>query len=144
MGGKLWVVISYSFMEKNTEDKVICQCGDANPNGNVSLTFKGGCRKELLLKDAYRCTGCNGWFHKDCILKHFELEKEHDFGRNEERKIWEKSITESNREAYRQGARDFSKYLQEVLKPMKLAQNGIGYYRNKFLSSLKHETRNKD
>jgi len=61
-------------------------CGDANPNGNVLLTFKGGCRKELNIKDAYRCTGCGGWFHKDCILKHFEQEKAHDFGRDKVKK----------------------------------------------------------
>lgn len=56
-------------------------CGDANPKGNVALTYKGGCKKELNIKDAYRCTGCGGWFHKECILKHFELEKKHDYGR---------------------------------------------------------------
>lgn len=61
------------------------KCGDANPNGNVALTYKGGCMGKLDLKDAYRCTGCGGWFHKDCIFKHFELEKEHDFGRQQER-----------------------------------------------------------
>lgn len=59
------------------------KCGDANPNGNIALNYKGGCGKELDMKDAYRCTGCGGWFHLDCILKHFKLEKEHDVGRNE-------------------------------------------------------------
>lgn len=57
-------------------------CGDANPNGNINLTYKGGCRKSLNIKDAYRCVGCGGWFHKDCIIKHFELEKADDIGRN--------------------------------------------------------------
>ncbi len=61
------------------------QCGDANTNGNVYLTYKGGCRKPLHIQDAYRCTGCGGWFHKDCILKHFQEEKDHDWGRKEER-----------------------------------------------------------
>lgn len=61
-------------------------CGDANPTGNVALTYKGGCMKKIDIHDAYRCTGCGGCFHKDCILKHFELEKKHDYGRNEERK----------------------------------------------------------
>lgn len=61
------------------------KCGDANPKGNVSLTFKGGCGISLNKLESYRCTGCGGWFHKDCILKHFELEKEHDFGRQQER-----------------------------------------------------------
>ncbi len=56
-------------------------CGDANPNGNVLLTYKGGCRKPVKISEAYRCTGCGGRFHLDCILKHFELEKEHDVGR---------------------------------------------------------------
>ena len=68
------------------EDKMNkIQCGNANPKGNVSLFYKGGCKKELELKDAYRCTGCGGWFHKECILKHFELEREHDYGRKNER-----------------------------------------------------------
>lgn len=62
------------------------ECGNANPSGNVYLTSKGGCRKELRVEDAYRCTGCDVFFHKDCILKHFELEKKHDWGREEERK----------------------------------------------------------
>ena len=62
------------------------KCGDANPKGNVSFLYKGGCGKELNIKDAYRCTGCGGWFHKKCILKHFKLEKTHDFGRNSLRK----------------------------------------------------------
>lgn len=60
--------------------KVIC--GDANSKGNVYLHFKGGCGKKLEINKAYRCVGCGGWFHKECILKHFELEKKHDVGRN--------------------------------------------------------------
>lgn len=64
----------------------IGKCGDANPNGNISLFRKGACNEDLLLADAYRCTGCNSWFHKDCIFKHFELEKKHDWGRQKERK----------------------------------------------------------
>ena len=58
------------------------RCGDANSKGNIQLIFKGGCNKELNIKEAYRCTGCGGWFHKECILEHFKLEKEHDVGRN--------------------------------------------------------------
>lgn len=61
-------------------------CGDANPDGNVALTYKGGCSSTLTLEDSYRCTGCGGRFHKDCIFKHFELEKDHDWGRKEERR----------------------------------------------------------
>ena len=61
------------------------KCGDANPKGNVALFYKGGCKKHLALKDAYRCTGCGGMFHKECILKHFELEKNDDWGRQKER-----------------------------------------------------------
>ena len=60
------------------------KCGDANLKGNIQLTYKGGCRNELDIKDAYRCVGCGGcggWFHYDCILKHFELEKGHDNAR---------------------------------------------------------------
>ena len=57
------------------------ECGNANLKGNVALTYKGGCGKKLNIKDAYRCGGCGGWFHKECMYKHFELEKEHDYGR---------------------------------------------------------------
>lgn len=46
-------------------------------------------------------------------------------------------IAESNREAYKKGVKDFAKYLQDQIEPMKFAQNGVGYYRNKFLESLK-------
>jgi hypothetical protein len=62
------------------------KCGDANPNGNISLFYKGGCKQEVDTSEAYRCTGCGGSFHKECALEHFKLEKEHDFGRNELKK----------------------------------------------------------
>lgn len=62
----------------------IILCGNAGEN--VYLTFKGGCRGDLTYQDCYRCTGCGGRFHKDCILKHFELEEQHDWGRQAERK----------------------------------------------------------
>jgi len=63
------------------------RCGDANPKGNISLFYKGGYKKELNIENAYRCVGCGGWFHLDCILKHFELEEGHDVARNALRKI---------------------------------------------------------
>ena len=56
-------------------------CGDANPNGNVELFYKGASKKPLKLKDAYRCVGCVGRFHLECILNHFEKEKGHDQAR---------------------------------------------------------------
>lgn len=68
------------------------ECGDANPKGNVRFTYKGGCRKEIDIIEAYRCVGCGSWFHKECILKHFELEKEHDYGRQAERKRLKKEL----------------------------------------------------
>ena len=52
-------------------------CGDANPGGNISFYFKGGCKKAIPLKDAFRCTGCGGWFHHQCIFEHFESEEGH-------------------------------------------------------------------
>lgn len=63
------------------------KCGDANPNGNVYFFAKGGCGKEVDLKDAYRCTGCGVFFHLDCIFKHFEMEAGHDYARNALAKI---------------------------------------------------------
>ncbi len=68
----------------------IIQCGDANLNGNVDFSYKGACKKDLKIKDAYRCVGCGGWFHLDCIKKHFELEKGHDTYRQELRDQLEK------------------------------------------------------
>ena len=66
--------------------KTIIECGNANPNGNISLFYKGSCKKDIDKLEAYRCTGCGGWFHKECILKHFKLEARHDWGRVEEKK----------------------------------------------------------
>jgi len=63
------------------------KCGDANPKGNVGMFYKGACKKELKMENAYRCVGCGGWFHLDCILKHFELEEGHDNARNALKKI---------------------------------------------------------
>lgn len=37
---------------------------------------------------------------------------------------------------YESGVKDFAKYLQKTIR-MKFAQNGIGYYRNKFLNLVK-------
>ena len=73
-------------MNYKTQMKKI-KCGDANPEGNVEMFFKGGCKKELDFADAYRCTGCGGYFHLDCIFEHFELEAGHDYSRNALRKI---------------------------------------------------------
>ncbi len=63
------------------------KCGDANPSGNIALFYKGSCAQVLDISDAYRCTGCDARFHKFCILSHFRLEKEHDYGRQEERNL---------------------------------------------------------
>ena len=68
----------------------IIECGDANPKGNVDFFYKGGCRKDLKIKEAYRCVGCGSRFHLDCIKKHFELEKDHDIYRQELRHQLEK------------------------------------------------------
>lgn len=63
------------------------KCGDANPNGNISLFYKGGCKQELNIEEAYRCVGCGGWFHYECILSHFRLERGHDNARYSLEKI---------------------------------------------------------
>ncbi len=63
------------------------KCGDANPNGNISLFYKGGCKQNDKLENMYRCVGCGGWFHYKCILKHFELEEGHDNARNALKKL---------------------------------------------------------
>jgi len=64
-----------------TDQTILC----GNASDNLYLTFKGGCRKELTYQECYRCTGCGGRFHKDCILEHFKLEAKHDWGRQAER-----------------------------------------------------------
>lgn len=66
---------------------ILLKCGNANPKGNIALYYKGSCREEVKITDAYRCTGCGGWFHLDCILKHFEEEEGHDVARNALKKI---------------------------------------------------------
>lgn len=66
-------------------------CGDANSNGNVAIWYKGGCQKRLVMKDSYRCTGCGGWFHFDCIFNHFELERDHSRAHNALKVIEEKA-----------------------------------------------------
>lgn len=72
-------------------------CGDANPGGNVAFTFKGGCRKEVDITDAYRCVGCGGWFHYDCILKHFEEEFDHDKARSALKQIKDSTTSDTIR-----------------------------------------------
>jgi len=73
------------------------KCGDANPNGNIALKFKGGCGQPVNIADAYRCVGCGGRFHLDCIKKHFELEKAHDVGREKVKKDIEVFIINNSR-----------------------------------------------
>jgi hypothetical protein len=36
--------------------------------------FVGGCGKEVLPKEAYRCSDCTAVFHRKCINEHFELD----------------------------------------------------------------------
>lgn len=62
-------------------------CGDANPNGNVQFTYRGGCRKQLCIVESYRCTGCGGRFHRDCIFNHFQQELKHSRAHNALRRI---------------------------------------------------------
>ena len=83
-------------------DVILGKCGDANPQGNIAMHYEGGCGCEVGLSEAYRCVGCGGWFHRDCILRHFELEKKHDTGRNELRTkvislVNDSGISESDR-----------------------------------------------
>lgn len=73
------------------------KCGDANPNGNVELFFRGGCKEEIKIEESYRCTGCGGFFHLECIFKHFELEKDHDYARNALRELKDKIEKDMNK-----------------------------------------------
>ncbi len=80
------------------------KCGDANPHGNIAMTSKGGCGKELDILDAYRCTGCGVHFHLDCIYKHFEEEEGHDVARNALKKIFDyTTITTTRGEKINEG-----------------------------------------
>ena len=94
------------------------KCGDANSKGNILLTYKGGCRKPLKLKDAYRCVGCGGYFHKECILKNFELEKKHDIGRNDLREKILKLLKGFFREEYFAITPDSFKYLRKIINKL--------------------------
>src|SRR4051812_3569247 len=69
-------------------EQTIC-CGDANPNGNIGFRFKGGCMKPSTFEEMYRCTGCGGRFHRDCIFEHFEKEEGHSIAHNALAKIRE-------------------------------------------------------
>lgn len=93
-----------NYISKEELNKLIyVKCGDANPNGNVALNYKGGCGKKLKITEAYRCVGCGGWFHYDCILKHFELEEGHDDARNVLKKIENLSDDEKIKELCKKG-----------------------------------------
>lgn len=69
--------------------KQLIKCGDANPDGNVEMFYKGSCKKTLNKLDGYRCTGCGAWFHFGCIHKHFYEEEKHDVARNAIKKVLE-------------------------------------------------------
>jgi len=115
------------------------ECGNANPKGNVALTYKGGCGKKLDTTKAYRCTGCGGWFHKECILKHFELEKDHDYGRKAEidrirkvvegkKKVIPKSINmtpfpDDLIKAFRVKEQGYNQAIDDILKDLCQEQN---------------------
>jgi len=99
------------------------KCGDANPRGNIEFTYKGGCKKELDTTETYRCVGCGGWFHKECIIKHFELEKDHDYGRNELKKEIIKELRNLKRKSqetfdyqYREGMKILFNELIKIIK----------------------------
>lgn len=63
---------------KQSNEQYIRKCGVMG--GNVYLKYKGGCEENDDIKNMYRCGGCGGWFHKDCLYKHFNLERRHDYG----------------------------------------------------------------
>lgn len=81
----------------------IIKCGDANPKGNVAFYYKGACHKDVSLEEAYRCTGCGGRFHLDCIFNHFEQEEGHDVARNALKKIQERTKDNMVKRWCRQG-----------------------------------------
>lgn len=103
------------------KETIFVECGNANPKGNVALTFKGGCMKKFDIELAYRCTGCHGWFHGDCILKHFQLEESHDWGRKQEREKVIKWIANYWKTLKQQGMTEkqlimkFNKYLEKIV-----------------------------
>lgn len=62
-------------------------CGDANKGGDIALWFRGACKESIELEKSFRCTGCGGWFHFDCIFDHFEQERDHSIAHNALRRI---------------------------------------------------------
>lgn len=35
------------------------------------VIFDGGCGKDVFFTEAYRCTDCQSFFHRDCADRHF-------------------------------------------------------------------------
>lgn len=87
--------------------------------GNVYLRFKGGCEKEDDVKNMYRCGGCGGWFHKECLYKHFESEKEHDYGRQQETEQLKRKFEQAVQEV---GVRNFDR--KSVISHIRVALFG--------------------
>lgn len=46
------------------------------------IYYKWACKKELDINEAYRCTWCWAYFHRDCIFNHFEQEEWHSISHN--------------------------------------------------------------
>lgn len=70
----------YQFMaHARTDIPALCQtvralrathsCGTVDSGSVV-----GGCGKEVLTTDGFRCADCLAWFHRDCINEHFKLD----------------------------------------------------------------------
>lgn len=95
----------------------IVLCGNASDS--IYLTFKGGCRLPMEIEDTYRCTGCGGRFHKDCILQHFELETEHDWGRQQEREAMRAVIDDARANLTNED--DVRPYLETLLDSLEIA-----------------------
>lgn len=39
---------------------------------NRQAPFEGGCERKIEFTEAYRCSDCCVFFHRDCIRKHFD------------------------------------------------------------------------
>ena len=89
-------------------------CGNASDS--LYLTFKGGCRKELTYREGYRCTGCGGRFHKDCILHHFKEEAGHDWGRLDELKNLRNTVDHDSGEYWEALLDDRIAHFEQALK----------------------------
>lgn len=115
----------------------------------------GGCGKEVLTADGFRCADCLAWFHRDCINEHFKLDayvkKLRELREQGAIDDWKKSLADKEAEntalreqlaqlsEVRDQLRDKAGELQSQLAQMKLERN-TALEEIKELNTAEHKT----